>query len=221
MKKIIEIKAGRNIKLSDYDLFVPDIKHLWTIYNEDAMWGHYKYNPDTGMLVDRNNLDTLKPVHNYGVFLEERLHDWYIDLEENMLHYYSRIVEQGHTVKILIEYEIRMCCDCPNLKPDGGFCVPFCNISGVSKSFESTCDRSEKNIFDHGDVYDKIEKDQKTVNIVDKLVNQLESNRIDINTSCAYCDPTGSLEREYTRANDMLDMCINTVRWYFEETKER
>lgn len=156
MKKIIEIKAGRNIKLSDYSLFVPVISKIWTIYDEDAMWDNFKYNPDNGIQVDRNNLDTLKPVHNYGVFLEEKTHDWDIDLEKNLMHYYSRVAEPGELVKILIEYEIRKCSDCPNLKPDGGFCVPYCNITGVSKPFNGKCDKSEKNVFDHGTVYDKV-----------------------------------------------------------------
>ena len=46
-KKIIKIKAGRNIKLNNYGfLCIPKINKLWTIYDEDEMWNHYQFNPD-------------------------------------------------------------------------------------------------------------------------------------------------------------------------------
>ena len=155
MKKIIEIKAGRNIKLNDYGIIgIPQIIALWTVYNEEQMWNHYQYNPDNGLKVDRNNLESLKLSHNNGVFFEERLHDWDIDCENNLLHYYSRVVQQGENVKILIDYEEMKCGQCPNWSI-GGFDQHYCRVTGQSKGSNSSCDSSEKNVFDHENVYDK------------------------------------------------------------------
>lgn len=154
MKKIIEILAGNNIRLCDYGFNgIPKINKLWTIYNEEEMWNHYTYNPDTGMRVNRENLESLKASHNHGAFLEEYLHDWDIDYKENVLHYYLKAVEQGKDVKILIDYEEMECSQCPNWSI-GGFDEPFCGITGSSKGKKSKCDSSEKNVFDHGTVYD-------------------------------------------------------------------
>lgn len=155
MKKIVEIERGRNIKLSDYGLFVPNISSLWTIYNEDEMWNHYKYNPDNGLKVDRSNLDSLKPSNHHGVFFEEKIHDWDIDYKENVLHYYSRVTKQEEKIKILVDYEPMKCCDCQNWDI-GGFDQHFCGITGVSKASTSSCDKSEQNVFDHGTVYDSL-----------------------------------------------------------------
>lgn len=66
------------------------------------------------MKVERDNLESLKPSHNYGVFLEDRVHDWDIDYKINLLHFYSRVVKQGENVKILIDYEDMKCVDCLN-----------------------------------------------------------------------------------------------------------
>lgn len=154
-KKIIEIKAGRNIRLNDFGITgIPKINTLWTIYDEEAMWNHYQYNPDNGLKVDKNNLESLKPSHNHGAFFEEYVHDWDIDYKNNFLHYYSRVVEQGENIKILIDYEEMKCSECPNWCI-GGFDQHFCGITGASKGNNSRCDLSEKNVFDHGTIYDK------------------------------------------------------------------
>lgn len=154
-KKIIEINAGRNIRLNDFGITgIPKINTLWTIYDEEEMWNHYRYNPDNGLKVDKNNLESLKPSHHYGVFFEERIHDWDIDFEENLLHYYSKIVKQGENIKILIDYEEMKCSECPNWDI-GGFDEHFCGITGQSKGNSTKCTSSEKNVFDHGTVYDK------------------------------------------------------------------
>ena len=154
MKKIIEIKAGRNIKLNDYGFIgIPQINALWTVYNEEQMWNHYQYNPDNGTKVDRNNLESLKLSHNHGAFFEERLHDWDIDCKNKSLHYYSRVVDQGENVKILIDYEVMKCSQCPNWSI-GGFDQHYCGITGQGKGNNSSCDSSEKNVFHHGDVYE-------------------------------------------------------------------
>lgn len=155
MKKIIEIKAGRNIRLNEYGFScVPKINALWTIYDQEEMWDHYQYNPDNGLKVDRGNLDSLKLSHHNGVFLEERVHDWDVDYKNNLLHYYSRNMRQGENVKILIEYEEMKCSECPNWST-GGFDQHFCDLTGQSKGSNSGCTSSEKNVFDHGNVYDK------------------------------------------------------------------
>lgn len=49
--------------------------------------------------------NSLKPFHHHGVFLEDKLHDWNVNKKENLLHYGSRVVEQGENIKILVEYE--------------------------------------------------------------------------------------------------------------------
>lgn len=105
MRKIIEIKVGRNISLSDYGLLDSTIKRIWTIYDEEEMWNYCQFNPDNGMKVDRNNLETLKPFHHHGVFIEDKVHDWNVDNKNNLLHYGSRVVEQGSMIKILVEYD--------------------------------------------------------------------------------------------------------------------
>lgn len=102
----------------------------------------------------RSNLESLKPSHHHGVFFEERIHDWDIDFEGNLLHYYSKIVKQGENIKILIDYEEMKCSECPNWSA-GGFDQHFCEITGQSKRSISMCDSSEKNVFDHETVYDK------------------------------------------------------------------
>lgn len=155
MKKIINIKAGRNIKLSDYGLIAVDINKIWTIYDEDEMWDYCKFNPDNGMKVERDNLESLKPFHHHGVFLEQKLHDWNVDEKENLLHYGSRIVEQGKNVKVLVEYEQMKCKNCPNWCDSYKFNESFCGITGQSKGSNSYCTSSEKNVFDHGTVYDR------------------------------------------------------------------
>lgn len=154
MKKIIEIQAGRNIRLVDYEIAgIPKINFLWTVYDEEQMWNHYKYNPDNGLKVERNNLESLKPVHGHGSFFEERVHDWDIDYDNNFLHYYSRVSEQGEKVKILIDYEEMKCNQCPNWRI-GGFEQHYCKITGCNKGSNSSCSLSEKNVFHHGDVYE-------------------------------------------------------------------
>lgn len=99
-------------------------------------------------------MESLKPSHNHGAFFEERLHDWDVDYENNLLLYYSRVVEQGENVKILIDYEEMKCGQCPNWSI-GGFDQHYCKVTGQSKGNKSSCDSSEKNVFDHGNVYDK------------------------------------------------------------------
>lgn len=108
MKKIIEIVASRGIKLVDYG--IADVKRidlLWTVYDEDQMWDFYTYHPQTGAKVDRKDIETLKPSHYHGAFLEEYVHDYDVDYEEGLLHYYSRLVKQGEKVKILIDYTVK------------------------------------------------------------------------------------------------------------------
>jgi hypothetical protein len=155
LKKIIEVITGENIKLSDYGFKgIPRINKLWMIYDEEKMWNHYQYNPDTGVKVNRDDLESLKPSHQHGAILEEHLHDWDIDYKKNLLHYYSRAIEPGVNVKILIDYEEMKCEQCPNWSI-GGFDEHFCGITGASKGKQSKCDASERNVFDHGTVYDR------------------------------------------------------------------
>lgn len=106
LKKIIEIKAGRNIDLTPYGLIATKINRIWTIYDEEEMWNYCKFNPETGIEVDRNNIDSLKPFHHHGVFLEDKLHDWNVNKKENLLHYGSRVVEQGENIKFLLNMKI-------------------------------------------------------------------------------------------------------------------
>ena len=49
---------------------------------------------------------------------------------------------------------------------------------------------------------------------MNELLKNLETLRIDVSLECAYCDPTGALEREYNRANEMLDECIEYAKDY-------
>ena len=52
--------------------------------------------------------------------------------------------------------------------------------------------------------------------IFDELINQMETNRIDVDAETSYCDPAGILRAKYERANRMLDECIQTVKGYYE-----
>ena len=47
----------------------------------------------------------IHPRIDHYVFLEDKLHDWNVNKKENLLHYGSRVVEQGENIKILVEYE--------------------------------------------------------------------------------------------------------------------
>ena len=105
MRKIIEIKAGRNINLSDYGLIASAIKRIWTIYDEEEMWNYFQFTPDNVMKIDRYNHETLKPFHHHCVFIEDRIHDSNVDNKNNLLHYDSRVVVQGSMIKILVEYD--------------------------------------------------------------------------------------------------------------------
>ena len=67
------------------------------------MWKSCKFNINTGSPV--KTLEDIYLQHHKGVFLEDKLHDW--NIRNNKLDYYSRVVEQGSNVKILIEYEER------------------------------------------------------------------------------------------------------------------
>lgn len=102
MRKIIDIIAGYQIDLSLHvDLNKIKINKLWTVYSEDMMWSSCKFNPQTGEPV--KTLDDIYLQHHKGVFIEDMFHDWRI--RNGKLDYYSRVVGQGESVKILIEYE--------------------------------------------------------------------------------------------------------------------
>lgn len=51
----------------------------------------------------------------------------------------------------------------------------------------------------------------------ERILANLESLRIDVNSECQYRDPTGGLREKYERANEMLDECIETVRRAWRE----
>jgi len=102
MRKIIPIIAGRQIDISSHiDLSKIKINHLWTLYDEQKMWDSCKFNPQTGEPV--KTLEDLYLQHHEGVFIEDWVHDW--NIRNGKLDYYSRVVGQGESVKILIEYE--------------------------------------------------------------------------------------------------------------------
>jgi len=102
MRKIIPIIAGYQLDLSSHiDLSKIKITSLWTLYDEKLMWESCKYNPMTGEPVE--TLDDLVLKHHEGVFIEDYGHDW--NVKKGKLNYYSRVVGQGDSIKILIEYE--------------------------------------------------------------------------------------------------------------------
>lgn len=53
--------------------------------------------------------------------------------------------------------------------------------------------------------------------LMNDIINDLETERYDVEVSCAYSDPTGMLAREYNRANEMLDTCISIIQHRFQE----
>ena len=102
MRKTIPIIAGYQLDLSHHiDLSKIKITSLWTLYDEKLMWDSCKFNPMTGEPVDA--LDELVLRHHEGVFAEDYGHDWKI--RKGKLDYYSRVIGQGDSIKILIEYE--------------------------------------------------------------------------------------------------------------------
>ena len=54
-------------------------------------------------LIDAPLLRRLGPMHNQSAFLEDRIHDYVV--RDGKLHYYSRVVEKGHSVQIVLDYE--------------------------------------------------------------------------------------------------------------------
>lgn len=154
MKKIIEIKPESAIRLIDYGFYgIPKINALWAIYDEDEIWNHYHYNPDNGLKVERDNMDSLKLSDHHGCSFEERDRAWVVDYNSNLLHYLN-CADSEEYIKILIDYEKMKCKECPNWCI-GAFDEHFCTISGQRKGSNFSCDITERNIFDHGTVYDK------------------------------------------------------------------
>ena len=102
MRKIITIIAGRGVDISkDIDLTKIKINRIWTVYDEKAMWNSSKFNTQTGLPV--KTLEDITLQHHKGVFLEDHIHDW--NIRNDKLDYFSRVVEIGHEIKILIEYD--------------------------------------------------------------------------------------------------------------------
>ena len=102
MRKIIPIIAGYQIDLSSHiDLNKIKINRIWTLYDEEIMWNSCKINPQTGEPIEA--LEDLVLKNHEGVFLEDYIHDW--NIKNGILYYYSRVVEKGESIKILIEYE--------------------------------------------------------------------------------------------------------------------
>jgi len=50
--------------------------------------------------------------------------------------------------------------------------------------------------------------------ILQKIIDELDGLRIDVDIECQYCDPTGMLRQKYEAENDMLDECIDVVKSY-------
>lgn len=108
MRKIIEITAGKGIKLADYGIVdIKRINYLWTVYDEDQMWDFYARTLPEGTKVDRSDVRSLKLRHQHGAFLEDYIHDWDADYDRGLLHYYSRLVDQGEKIKILLDYSVK------------------------------------------------------------------------------------------------------------------
>lgn len=47
---------------------------------------------------------------------------------------------------------------------------------------------------------------------IDKLIEDLEMLRINVDVECQYCDSTGVLRDKYERANEMLDDCLSIIK---------
>jgi hypothetical protein len=52
--------------------------------------------------------------------------------------------------------------------------------------------------------------------ILQKIIDELDGLRIDVDIECQYCDPTGMLRQKYEAENDMLDECIDVVKSYIQ-----
>lgn len=53
--------------------------------------------------------------------------------------------------------------------------------------------------------------------MLDDLIKELNTLRIDVDAECQYCDPTGISREKYERANEMLDDCILRVKEYINK----
>lgn len=91
-RKLIEIVAGEIIDLASQQLENAKIVYLWTVYDIS------QFNPN-----QLSDLNQLQVVHHQGVFFEDRNHDW--NVVKGKLHYFSRVVEKGRTIQLLLEYE--------------------------------------------------------------------------------------------------------------------
>lgn len=101
---MIDIVAGGTVDLNEYDIDPKRIKRIWTVYHEPTMWNSTNFDPQTGKEIKNKTLDDLHLKHHEGVFLEDYVHDWNVR-EEHILHYYTRVFEDGEKTKILIELE--------------------------------------------------------------------------------------------------------------------
>ena len=103
MKRFVEIKVGKNIKLTDLGIKATKIHKVWTIYDEDQMWEDQQLVRSGDVCKD--DIEHIIPQHFKGAFFEEFIHDWDYDPEQGLFHYYSKLIGAGKIVKVLIEYD--------------------------------------------------------------------------------------------------------------------
>ncbi|WP_373261896.1 hypothetical protein [Hungatella hathewayi] len=166
--KIILSAKEKMINLCDYELFLPIINNMWIFPKNSNLYSTYKYNPDTGVEISETNPDTWYPQAIKDMVLLDPT-GYSLGMNDNKIKIFTE--DQMDSMQVLIDYEERQCKNCPN-RLIGAFDEGFCNISGYSKSENSNCEATEKNIFKYGNVYGKdIKKDMPT-ETKEKLNNQ-------------------------------------------------
>lgn len=210
-RKVIPLE-NTIVNLNNYDLYLPIIKDIWIYVDDDNFYSHYNYNPDTGESIDMENPNTWYPeAINNLTKLDQA--EYVLDLKANLLNILCEKIEEKSF--LLLEYVERTCKDCSNSKI-GAFDEMYCDITGCTKTKNSTCDQSEKNVFMYGNVYGIDNKDISTKTTEEKLNKLIVKYRK--NLSELYDELDNKKENDIFAKTELLECIISDLNQVVKDT---
>lgn len=92
-RQIINVQIGKPLELNTIEIDGTKIKRVWTVYDENLL-----------VQIEKNNsvIANIPLKHNHGVFLEDKVHDWFVS-KDNVFRYYSRVVETATLTTVILE----------------------------------------------------------------------------------------------------------------------